>query len=238
MHEEHALASELVAELANRLEKRQALDIADRPADLADDEILAAEIGQDELLDRVGDVGDHLHRRAEILAAPFAADHRRIDPAGGDRIAAPRGNADVALVMAEIEIGLSPVIGDVDLPVLVGAHRAGIDIEVRVELPEPDLEPARLQQSAKRRRRETLAERGDHAAGNKDEPRHGTPVYSIWEQCHMVNNRRGWRLLNALGVRSAAPAPPAGAAAVPLERPAPPEHPARESSAARVRGCS
>ena len=88
--------------------------------------------------------------------------------------------------MAEIEIGLGAVIGDEDLPVLVGAHRAGIDIEVGVELPEPDLEPARLQQRAQRRRRETLAERGDHAAGNEDEPRHGTPAYSIERLRHMV----------------------------------------------------
>ena len=80
--------------------------------------------------------------------------------------------------MAEIEIGLGAVIGDEDLPVLVGAHRAGIDVEVGVELAQPDLEAARLQQRAERRRRETLAERGDHAAGNEDEPRHGTPVYS------------------------------------------------------------
>ena len=40
MHEEDALAPELVAELADRLEKRQALDVADRAADLAEDEIL------------------------------------------------------------------------------------------------------------------------------------------------------------------------------------------------------
>src|SRR5438477_9467221 len=105
MHEEYAFAPELVAQLANGLEKRQALDVADRAADLANHEILAVEIGQDELLDRIGDMGDHLHGRPEILAAPLAADHRRIDPAGGDRIAAPRGDTDIALVMAEIEIG-------------------------------------------------------------------------------------------------------------------------------------
>ena len=179
MHEKDPLASQFVAELPNCLEKRQALDVADRAADLANHEILAVEIGQDELLDRIGNVGDHLHRRPEILAASFAADHCGVDPAGGDRIAAPRGDADIALVMAEIEIGLGAIVGDVNLPVLVGAHRARIDVEVRVELSEPHLEPARLQQCAERRRRETLAERGDHAAGNKDEPRHGTPVYSI-----------------------------------------------------------
>src|SRR5271169_3247821 len=47
---------------------------------------------------------------------------------------APRRDAGVALVMAEIEIGLRPIVGDIDLAMLVGAHRARIDIEVGVEL--------------------------------------------------------------------------------------------------------
>ena len=38
----------------------------------------------DELLDRVGDVRDHLHRRAEIVAAPLLGDHLGIDAPGGD----------------------------------------------------------------------------------------------------------------------------------------------------------
>ena len=210
MHEQDALAAELVAELADRLEERQALDVADRAADLAEHEILAVEIGQDEFLDGVGDVRDDLHGRAEIFAAPLAADHRRIDPAGGDRIAAPRGDADIALVMAEIEIGLGAVVGDEDLAVLVGAHRAGIDVEVGIELAQPDLEPARLQQRAERRRRETLAERGDHAAGDEDEPRHGTSVYSIEGLRHILAcGPRGRRGSARRAVRSAEPAPPA-----------------------------
>ena len=75
--------------------------------------------------------------------------------------------------MAEIEIGLGAVIGHEDLAVLIGAHRAGIDIEIGVELAQAHLEAARLQQRAERRRAQTLAERGDHAAGDEDEPRHG-----------------------------------------------------------------
>src|SRR5438128_678574 len=101
MHEQHSLATELVAELANRLEKGKALDVADRAADLAEDEIFVVEIGQDEFLDGVGDMRDDLDRRSEIFPAPLATDHGRVDPAGGDRIAAPRGHPDIALVMAE-----------------------------------------------------------------------------------------------------------------------------------------
>ena len=40
MHEQHALAAEFVAQLADRFEERQALDVADRAADLAQHEIL------------------------------------------------------------------------------------------------------------------------------------------------------------------------------------------------------
>src|SRR6266487_5678309 len=67
-------------------------------------------------------------------------DHRRIDAAGGDVVAAPRGDADEALVVTEIEVGLGPVIGDIDLAMLRRAHRARVDVEIGVELAQPDAE--------------------------------------------------------------------------------------------------
>ena len=88
MDEQRALAAQLVAELADRFEERQAFDVADRAADFAQHEILVAvELGGDEFLDRVGDVRNDLHRRAEIFAAPLALDHGLIDAAGGDAVA-------------------------------------------------------------------------------------------------------------------------------------------------------
>ena len=77
-------ARQLVAELADRLEERQALDVADRAADLAEHEIEALIAVEDEILDRVGDVRDDLHRGAEIVAAPLLGDDVLIDAAGGD----------------------------------------------------------------------------------------------------------------------------------------------------------
>ena len=71
--------------------------------------------------------------------------------------------------MAEIEIGLGAVVGDEDLAVLERAHRAGIDVDVRVHLEQRHLEAARLEQRADRRRRQPLAQRRDHAAGDEDE---------------------------------------------------------------------
>ncbi len=77
--------------------------------------------------------------------SPLPPDDRRIDPAGRHAVAAPRGNTGVALVMAEIEVGLGAVVGDVDLAMLIGRHGAGVDIEIGVELAQTDLEAARLQ---------------------------------------------------------------------------------------------
>ena len=84
-----------------------------------------------------------------------------------------RRTSGEALVVAEIEIGLGAVVGDEHFAVLIRRHRARIDVEIGVELAQADLVAARLQQRTERRRSETLAERGDHAAGDEDVPRHG-----------------------------------------------------------------
>ena len=48
-------------ELADRLEERQRLDVADRAADLDQRHVVAARGLVDAVLDLVGDVRDHLH---------------------------------------------------------------------------------------------------------------------------------------------------------------------------------
>ena len=78
------VAAEVVPQLADRFDERQAFDVADRAADLADDEIDAVGIGEREFLDRVGDVRDDLDGRAEIIAAPLLGDDVAVDAAGRD----------------------------------------------------------------------------------------------------------------------------------------------------------
>ena len=85
-------ARQLVAELADRLEERQALDVADRAADLAEHEVELVVAVADEVLDRVGDVRDHLHGGAEIVAAPLLGDDLLVDAPGGD-VVLPVGRA-------------------------------------------------------------------------------------------------------------------------------------------------
>ena len=62
-------ARQVVAELADGLEEGQALDVADRAADLDQHEVEALIAVEDEVLDGVGDVRNHLDGGAEIVAA-------------------------------------------------------------------------------------------------------------------------------------------------------------------------
>ena len=81
---DRVMARQFVAELADRLEIRQALDVADGAADLAEHEIEAVIALADEVLDGVGDVRDDLDGGAEIVAAPLLAQDVLVDAAGGD----------------------------------------------------------------------------------------------------------------------------------------------------------
>ena len=181
MHEHRPLRPQLVAELADRFQERQALDVADGAADLDQREIhrpaaVVQRLPGDRVLDRVGDVRDHLHGRAEIVAAPLLGDHLGIDAPGGGVVVLARVNAGKTLVMAEVEVGFRPVVGDEHLAVLVRAHRARIDVQIGVQLAQPHRIAARLQQRAEGGRCDAFAKRGNHAAGDENEPRHGPPI--------------------------------------------------------------
>ena len=171
--EHRPLRAEVGVELADRLEERQRLDVADRAADLGDHEVDRLRLGDDEdfLLDLVGDVRDHLDGGAEVVAAALAADHRVVDGAGGD-VRGPRGVlVGEALVVAEVEIGLGAVLGDEDLAVLERAHRPRVDVDVGIELLQLDPVAAGDEQAADRGRGDPLAEGRDHTAGDEDESR-------------------------------------------------------------------
>ena len=60
--------------------------------------------------------------------------------------------------MPKVEIGFRTVVGDENLSMLVRAHRAGIDVEIGIELAQPYLETTRLQQRAERGGCQTFAE--------------------------------------------------------------------------------
>ena len=75
--------ADLEAQLADRLEERQRLDVADGAADLDDEHVLALGAVEDARLDLVGDVRNHLHGAAQVLAAPLLLDDGLVDLAAG-----------------------------------------------------------------------------------------------------------------------------------------------------------
>ena len=172
VHEHAVVAAELDRHLPDRLQERQRLDVADRAADLDHADVRLAGTELDAAPDLVGDVRNDLNRRAEVVAAPLLGDDALVDPPRGEVRIARRGRAHEALVVAEVEIGLGAVVGDEHLTVLERAHGARIDVDVRVELDQADLEAAVLEDGAERRRGDALAQRGNHTAGNEHETRH------------------------------------------------------------------
>ena len=147
---EHVAAADVLAHLANGLEERQRLDVAHRAAHLDDDHVGLAVAGDasDALLDLVGDVRDDLNGPAQVVAAALLGDDRLVDAAGGDVRQLGQALVDEALVVAQVEVSLGAVVSDEHLAVLVGAHRARIDVDVGIELDDADGETAALEQPA------------------------------------------------------------------------------------------
>ena len=169
VQEEHVVAADLVADLADGLEERQRLDVADGAADLGDHHVdVGAGHRADAVLDLVGDVRDDLDGVAEVLAAALLGDHLGVDLAGGDVGDAGEVDVEEALVVADVEVGLGAVVGDEDLAVLERVHRAGVDVEVGVELLHRDPQAARLEQAAEAGGGQPLAEGGGDAPGDED----------------------------------------------------------------------
>ena len=108
-------------------------------------------------LDLVGDVRDHLHGAAEVVALALLLDDRAIDLACGEVAVAAQGGVGEALVVAEVEIGLSAVVEHVNFAVLERVHCSGIDVEVGIELLENDPQPAQFEKGAEGSRRQAFA---------------------------------------------------------------------------------
>ena len=172
MHKDALPAWLVLCELADRLEKGQALDITDGAADLAQHEIDFVVAGVDEILDFVGDMRNHLNRLAEIVAAPFVFEHVGVDPARRDRIRHARRDPGKAFVMPEVQIGFRAVVGDENLAMFKRAHRAGIDVQVGVQLAQTHRIAPRLKQGTQRCGRQPFAKGRHDAARDEDVPRH------------------------------------------------------------------
>ncbi len=169
------VAAERDAHLPNCLEERQRLDVADGAADLDDEHLGVAGGRHDPVFYLVGDVGNHLHGAAEVIAAALLADHALVDLAGGEVVAPAHLHVDEPLVVTEVEVRLGAVLGDEHLAVLERTHRSRIDVDVGIELEVGDFDAAGSEDCSERRGGDSLAQRGNDTAGDEHELGHGGP---------------------------------------------------------------
>ena len=170
MHHEHIAGPHLELKLPDGFEKRQALDVSGRAADFRDEDVCFGGRfdGPDAVLDFVGDVRNHLHRLAEVVAAAFIGQDGLVHLAACHVVGPGEHAIGETLVVAEVKIGLRAVRQHVDFAVLKRVHRARIDVQVRIELLQGDLKSAVLEQRAERGGGEPFAQRTDHPAGHEN----------------------------------------------------------------------
>ena len=182
VQEEDVVAADVVADLASGFEEGLRFDVADGATDFGDHDVRAVSLQirtahlEDATLDLVGDVRDDLNGVAEVLAAAFLGDDRRVDLAGGDVRLAGEVTVEEPLVVSDVEVGLGTVFGDEDLAVLEGVHGARIHIEIGIELLHGHAHSPRGQQLSQARGGQTFAERGSYTSADEDVLGGGTRV--------------------------------------------------------------
>lgn len=95
---------------------------------------------------------------AQVGTLALTGDDGVVDLAGRDIVSLRGVNAQKALVMAQVQVGLGAVFRDVAFAVLVRVQRAGVYVNVRVEFLYGDSQPASLQEFGKRRCHDALAQ--------------------------------------------------------------------------------
>ena len=83
------------------------------------------------------------------VASALSRHDRLIHGARGDVVVPGQRLVDEPLVVAQVEVGLSPIVGHEDLAVLERTHRSGIDVQVRIELLHRYLESTGLEKPPK-----------------------------------------------------------------------------------------
>ena len=81
VHVDTVLGAKVRAQLPDRLEERQRLDVAHGSADLDDADVGVAGTQPDAALDLVRHVGNDLHGGAQVVPAALLRDHAAVDPA-------------------------------------------------------------------------------------------------------------------------------------------------------------
>ena len=189
MDEQAVLPAHFQGNLPHCFQEGLGLDVTDGTPDFRNHHIGIGLLSHpvDKILDFVGNMGNHLDSRAQILSPTLLIQHIPVNLAGGQVGILVQIFVDKPLIVAQIQIRLRTVLGNVDLSVLIRAHGTRVDVDIRVQLLGGNFQPPGLQQPAQGGSRNALAQTGNHAAGYKDIFRHMpvspflTPPSRIWQ---------------------------------------------------------
>ena len=90
-------------------------------------------------------MGNYLNGLAEVISSSLLSNHRFINLAAGQVIKAGKFPRGKSLIMTKIQVGLGSIIQNINFPMLEGAHRAGVYIEVGIKLLDSSGQSALLQ---------------------------------------------------------------------------------------------
>ncbi len=91
-------------------------------------------------------MGDHLHGLPKVIALSLLPYHLHVHASSGHIVGLGGANVQEPFVVAEIQVGLRPVLGDITFPVLIGVHGTGVHVDVRIEFLDGDPKASGLQQ--------------------------------------------------------------------------------------------
>ena len=135
------------SELPDCLKKRNPLDISYCPSNFNDNKIriIVPFYNSDPSFDFISNVGNNLNSSAEIIPPSFFLDNLAVYLPGCDAIQPRQRLRSEPFIISKIQVGLSAVIGYVNFTMLIGAHCAGVYINIWVHFHYTYLKPPALQ---------------------------------------------------------------------------------------------
>ena len=136
MDKQRVFFPDLKGYLPYRFYERLGLYVSDSTAYLCYNDISVRLFADriNELLYFVGYVRYHLNSRSKILSSSFLVEYIPVNLTCREVRILVKILVDETLVMTEIKVCFCTVFGNVDLAVLIWAHRAGVNIDIWVEL--------------------------------------------------------------------------------------------------------
>ena len=155
---ESVLRAHIAAHLSDSFQEGETLDVTNRSAYLNEAYIEAFSGELNAALNLIGNMGNDLDSATKVVATTFVGDNGLVHFSGGEVIELGHASAHEALIVSEVEIGFATVVGHEYLSVLKRAHRARIDVNIRVELNCCRLESTSFEQRADARCRKTFSD--------------------------------------------------------------------------------